>query len=117
MHSLADGLAKDAFENHFSSRRGIWQLEDYKGVLCLYNNNPYDKYPDLRDEELAEFRARMKERGLKELAFAAYPPDGEEDAGYTYARLISTGEDAEETSRWAYHTMMEILKKSYKRME
>src|SRR5262245_14898694 len=37
---VAKAFAKDANENHFSSRRGVWFLEN-AGVLCVYNNNPY----------------------------------------------------------------------------
>src|SRR4051794_5229050 len=37
---LADTLARDAHQNYFSSRRGVWFLER-EGVLCLYNNHPY----------------------------------------------------------------------------
>jgi transcriptional regulator with XRE-family HTH domain len=102
----ARNFAQDACENHFSSRRGVWIIEDL-GVLCLYNNNPYSQYPTLRDEELAEFRRRMKAEGIKELAYATYPPEGEEDAGYTYAMLIDAGEDR---MSWVSNTMVDVMR-------
>ena len=108
-YSLAYMCASDACENHFPSRRGIWFLEDL-GVLCLYNNNPYEKHPTLRDEETAEFRRRMKAEGIKELAYATYPPEGQEDAGYTYAMLIDVDE---EKMGWVRDTMLEILLASH----
>jgi transcriptional regulator with XRE-family HTH domain len=102
---LADALAWDAHENHFPSRRGVWFLKD-EGVLCIFNNNPYAKYPTLRDEELAEFRRRMRAERIKELAYATYPPKGQEDAGYTYAMLIEAGEDKRD---WVAETMTGIV--------
>src|SRR5262249_8078751 len=74
--SLAGILARDAHENYFSSRRGVWYLEDER-VLCLYNNNPYEQFPALRDQELAEFRRRMRTEGFEELAYATYPLEGQ----------------------------------------
>ncbi len=79
--------AGDAHENWFSSRRGTWHIEDLD-VVVLYNNNPYEKFPDLRDEELAEFRERLKAEGIEELGFATYPDDG-----YTYAQVLNAGRD------------------------
>jgi hypothetical protein len=102
--SLAFALARDAHENHMESHRGVWFIED-RGVLCLYNNHPYAGHPTLRDAEVAEFRQRMDELGIEELAFATYPPPGDEDAGYTFALLIDAGEEA---TCWVIKTMMEI---------
>jgi len=113
LQRLAKALAKDAHTNYFSSRRGVWFVED-SDVLCLYNNNPYADYPTLRDDELTEFRRRMKEEGLKELAYATYPPEGEEAAGYTYALLIDCGEDRRE---WVVGTMKQIVKTSFEKMD
>jgi hypothetical protein len=104
-HSLAYRCAFDACENHFPSRRGVWFLEDI-GVLCLYNNNPYASDPTQRDKETDELRRRMKEAGIKELACATYPPEGEEDAGYTYAMLIAA---EKEKADWVRETMEEIV--------
>jgi transcriptional regulator with XRE-family HTH domain len=109
---LALGLAEDAHDNHFSSRRGLWILGE-EGAICLYNNNPYENYPDRRSEELREFRSRMQDQKIKELAYATYPPEGEEDAGYTYALIIEGGEDI---CAWACDTMDAILARSYERM-
>lgn len=81
--------AAEAHENHFSSRRGVWHLEDVD-KLCVYNNNPYAQAPEKRDEETATFRAWLKSQGIKELAYATYPEDG-----YTYAMIIDCGEERE----------------------
>jgi transcriptional regulator with XRE-family HTH domain len=105
--TLADDLAKDAHENYFPSRRGVWFLPS-EGALCLYNNNPY-KDPMQRNEELAEFRDRMRAEGVKELAYATYPPEGREGAGYTYAMLIDAGK---ERMNWVADTMMRIVQRA-----
>lgn len=109
---LAQKFAMDANENHFSSRRGIWFIED-KGVLCIYNNNPYEGFPDQRDKEVAAFRERLKEAGIKELAYATYPFDGDEYPGYTYAQIIDAGEDRMD---WVRVTLLELLQQSLRQM-
>ncbi len=81
--------AHDAHENWFWSRRGSWYFEDLD-VVVLYNNNPYDGQPTLRDEELAEFRERLRAAGIKELAYATYPENG-----YSYAMVVDAGRDRE----------------------
>jgi len=112
-HELAFAFAKDAHEDHFPSRRGVWHIEDL-GVLCLYNNNPYANYPALRDEETAAFRKRMRAAGIKVLAYATYPPEGEESAGYTYAMLLDAGQDKQS---FVADTMADIVKWSHERMK
>jgi transcriptional regulator with XRE-family HTH domain len=110
---LAYKCALDACENHFPSRRGIWFFEDVE-VLCLYNNNPWEDHPELRANETREFRRRMKEEGIKELAYETYPPEGQEDAGYTYAMIIDAGKEKED---WVAETMNAIVAKSYRKLE
>ena len=109
--AFASLTAKDASENHFPSRRGVWYFDDLD-VLVLYNNNPYEKFPTLRDEETAEFRRRLAAEGIKELAYATYPVGGESD-GYTYAMVIDASQDRQ---NWVADTMFEILGESIKRM-
>jgi transcriptional regulator with XRE-family HTH domain len=109
--AFAHGAAKDAHENHFPSRRGVWHFEDLD-VLVLYNNNPYAKFPTIRDEETAEFRRRLAAEGIKELAYSTYPVGGESD-GYTYAMVIDASQDRQ---NWVADTMFEILGESNKRM-
>jgi hypothetical protein len=70
------------------------------GIMCVYNNNPYA----LRDEETAEFRKQLKMAGIKEVAYATYPPMGQESAGYTYAMLLLTDD------RDQYFTIWDILR-------
>ena len=92
--TLALELARDAYLNHFPSRRGVWELVD-DGALCLYNNNPYADVPEGREWELAAFRRWLRAEGIGELAYSTYPPPGEESAGYTYAMLLdASGEEA-----------------------
>jgi hypothetical protein len=79
--------AGDAHENHFPSRRGTWYITDLD-VVVLYSNNPYVAGPTLRDEELAEFRERLRADGINELAYATYPDDG-----YTYAMVLDARRD------------------------
>jgi transcriptional regulator with XRE-family HTH domain len=105
---FAEGCAKDACENHFPSRRGVWYIQDLN-VLVIYNNNPYDRNPGLRDGEVAEFRRRLLAEGLKELAYATYPPPGAEDEGYTFAMVIDAGRDREE---WVVDTWKDVLCRS-----
>jgi hypothetical protein len=66
-------------------------LEDVD-KLCLYNNHPYARYPERRDEETAAFRRWLKANGIKELAYATYPETGV-DAGATYAMIVDAGKD------------------------
>ena len=108
---FALGCACDAHENHFPSRSGIWFFED-QGVLCVFNNNPYAKYPTLRDEEVAQFRQKLRAEGIKELAYATYPGEGDEQPGYTYALLIDAGEDKID---WVVETLDEIQDRAFRR--
>jgi hypothetical protein len=92
--SFAADCARDAHENHFPSRRGVWYFED-KDVLVFWKNNPYANRPTLRDEETAAFCAELAARGIEELAYATYPPEGDEGAGYTYALVVNASRDRE----------------------
>jgi transcriptional regulator with XRE-family HTH domain len=108
----AEKFARDAHENHFPSRRGVWYLQGLC-KLCVYNNNPYAQHPDRRDEETAAFRAWLRANGIKELAYATYPMTGE-SAGYTYAMILDAGAErqAEVVSE-----LQRILRESWARME
>jgi hypothetical protein len=93
---MAELCARYAGEEEFHSRRGCYPLEcndlevgwDDGTVLCLYDNNPYKAGREFRDRQLARFRQRLDQRGYKEVGFATDPPEGEEQAGYTFALLI-----------------------------
>jgi hypothetical protein len=107
----AMAMAMDAAENYFSSRRGVWKIENRK-YCFLYDNNPYTNYPDRRAEEWAEFRRHMEEAGIEELAFVEYPPPlpdqpPSDDDGYTWGMLIGT-EDIE----WIISTFGRVLQES-----
>ena len=62
-------------------------------VLVLYNNNPYARGPEFRERETADFRRRLAAEGITELAYATFPLEGDEAAGYTYAMLLDASED------------------------
>jgi hypothetical protein len=79
--------AGDAHENWFSKRRGTWYVKDL-GVVVVFSNSPYADGPAPREEELAEFRERLRAEGINELAYATYPDDG-----YTYALILDAGLD------------------------
>jgi hypothetical protein len=84
--AMAEVLAAEAHEDHFSSRRGLWTLgnEGGKLIACYYNNNPYsedaeplDSPSTRRGREVAAFRAWLREQAdVSELASASYPEDG-----------------------------------------
>ena len=109
---LAQVSARDACENNFSSRRGIYYYED-ADVLCVYNNNPYAENPSLRDIETKKFRGWLKQQGIKELAYATYPKTGD-DAGYTYAMLLDVHAERQEEVAEA---MEAIIMESWERSE
>lgn len=37
---MANKFAEDAHDNHFSERRGVWEIED-ADCLVIFNNNPF----------------------------------------------------------------------------
>jgi len=86
---FAQLCAADAYENHFSSRRGIWYFEDCDAIV-IYNNHPYGD-PALREKELTLLRQWLKKERIKELAFATYPEDG-----YSYTLVIDASRDREQ---------------------
>src|SRR5262245_27441964 len=90
---MAEVFARDAGENCFGSRRGVWELTDVPGVVVLYNNNPYAAGKWLREDETQRIRERLVALGCEVLAYAEYPPPGEEDAGYTYAMIVRGDDD------------------------
>jgi hypothetical protein len=90
---VAQSLAWDAGENHWSKWRGMWFLEDVDAI-CSFNNYPYAELPAKRTAQVAAFRKRIKAAGIKELAHASYPPAGEEGAGNTFVLITEgAGED------------------------
>src|SRR5690348_13181214 len=91
---FARSCARDAHENHFASRRGIWQFEDLP-VLVVYNNNPSVHDPLLGDRELAASRTRLSGEAIAALASATYPVGGLHD-GYRFAVGADAPADKEE---------------------
>lgn len=84
----AQALALAAHTDYFHLRRGVFGLPDL-GKVCLFNNNPYADDPGRRDRETGRLRSVLRKEGWKEEAYATYPGEGEDDAGYTYAMLLT----------------------------
>ena len=92
-NKVAENIAKEAYEEHFSSHRGIWFLEEI-GKLGIYNSHPYpEPFKHIRGWEIAEFQRWLREAGVKELGYATYPPADQDDPGYTYAMILDAGEE------------------------
>src|SRR5262245_5392962 len=104
---IARRVAKDAHLNCLHLRRGVLHLKDID-VLVMFNNNPYALHPTLRDEELAEFRKYLSEKGIHELGFATYPKNA-----YTYALVIDASQDREKEVN---DKMAEIVRRNMGRM-
>jgi len=81
---LAKKYAEIAHDEHFPERWGTFVDEDC-GFVVIFNNHPYAQYPDLRSQQLAQFREYLRAHGIKELGYATYPQDG-----YTYALIVET---------------------------
>lgn len=62
----ADHYAKDAFTNHFSSRRGVWHIQDLD-CLVVYNNNPFG-VTSIRPREMQMIQDGANELGIATLA-------------------------------------------------
>jgi hypothetical protein len=101
---LATRLARDAMENYFEIRRGVWELHEFE-VVALFNNNPYASDPFRRDQELLAIRGWLEERGFRELGFGLWPPTRLEDGtrseqpGYTYAMIVKELPEAYDISK------------------
>ena len=62
----ADHYAMDAFKNNFSSRRGVWHIEDID-CLLVYNNNPF-RIASIRPREMQMIQDGINELGITTLA-------------------------------------------------
>jgi hypothetical protein len=74
--------AKEAHDDLFAHRRGIWDCGD--GVSCLFDNDP-DAHGELEIETL---RTLLSEAGCTQVGVATYPAAGHEDGTYTLAVLV-----------------------------
>jgi hypothetical protein len=99
MRLLAEVCARFAHEESFDTPSGCFLLNCAKlgldcddGVLvCLYDNCPFKAGSEFRERQLCRFRQRLDQLGYRELGFAGYPPEGEEQAGYSFAMIIGDG--------------------------
>jgi transcriptional regulator with XRE-family HTH domain len=105
----ADHYAQDAHSNYFSSRRGVWYLDDLD-CLLIYNNNPWSVDESIRDREMKRIERRLKEIGIKTLA------RGTGGEGYTVSLLIDCSRDrldqvvhiGQEAAEWAYGEVVKL---------
>jgi hypothetical protein len=108
-HRLAQALARNAEENNFESHWGYVDLQDI-GKSCIFQNRGvYNS----REENLAEFRRRMEEKGIAELGFALYPEQGEQ-AGYTFAMILDCREDG---LNWAQEVWKEMFLRPFQKQK
>jgi hypothetical protein len=111
--------AEHAYKENFPSRRGIYPCivtENGEAVLCVYNNNPYEGYPTVRDEETEKFRRWLRESNIKELSYATFPDQGE-SVGYTYAMLLDIAEEDTERQMAVRRAMESFVRESFDYME
>jgi hypothetical protein len=92
---LAKADARDAHENEFPSRRGMWRYTDDPELVALYNSDLYPADPTARERERERIRARLNAEGIEELAYATYP-ESAGDAGYTYVMILRADERQQE---------------------
>jgi hypothetical protein len=57
-------------------------------VTVLYDHTLHTAGPEYRERQLCRFRERLRQAGYHELAYATYPPAGEDGAGSTFAMVI-----------------------------
>lgn len=92
-NELAAAVAKSGFEQHRDRADGCG-LAGYAGPLdgslIYFNNCPFSGC--IRDEQLAEFREQLQNRGIEELGFASFPESGPH-AGHTIGMVFDCGEE------------------------
>jgi hypothetical protein len=102
---IAAMAAKEAHEENFSSRRGLYVVE---GVgIIYYDNNPFDlpREEDPREHLISEFRDFLKKSNVKEKASAYWPPYGD-SKDYTFAMAIEAEEHMFELIRVAFQSII-----------
>jgi len=107
---MAANAAKEAHEENFSSRRGLYVVE---GVgIVYYDNNPFElpREEDPREELIEEFRAFLIRSNLKEKASAYWPVSGE-SKDYTFAMTIEVEEFMLESIRIAFQSLVTTFMK------
>lgn len=77
--------AKSAFEDEFSTRRGVWFYKDW-GVVVVFNNNPFND-PAIRKKELNALVKELKKLGIKTIARSQYG-DTLEDGKEKYTQTL-----------------------------
>jgi hypothetical protein len=80
--NIAMEYAKEAHDDLFAHRRGIWDCGE--GISCLFDNDPRAHSA----VEIDTLRMRLANAGCTEMACASYPPAGRDVETYTLALLV-----------------------------
>ena len=93
LDGLACRAAKSAFDDEFSSRRGVWFYDDLN-VVVIFNNNPFNDV-SIRRKELKLLVKELKKLGIKTLARGQYGDILENsEERYTQTLVLDCGEDS-----------------------
>jgi hypothetical protein len=92
--SFARGCARTAYEDYFSTRWGVWVIDERPGVIVVFSNHFYKNFPKRQGEEIDELKRRFSAAGIEVLGLATYPTSGPSD-GYSYAMVVRGREDQE----------------------
>ncbi len=122
----ANAYAKEANEQHFEIRQGVWYLGDTQGAF-IFNNNPYEADPFERQKQMERVARRLKKIGITVLAKGGY---GELIRGanepYTTGMLVDADEESmgeitricqEEMGKSNSHILQLATRKEVKRRE
>ena len=92
LEGLACRAAKNAFENEFSSRRGVWFFEDWD-LVVIFNNNPFTDR-SFRARELRMLVKELKTLGIRTIARGQFGDSLENSEElYTQTLVLDCGED------------------------
>jgi hypothetical protein len=107
---LAANAAKEAHEENFSSRRGVYVVQG--AGIVYYDNNPFNlpREKDLREELIAQFREFLRRSNLKEKSSAYWPVSGE-SKDYTFAMVIQAEEFMLNAIRVAFQSIVSSFMK------
>lgn len=90
--SLADHYAREAHQNHFEGRRGVWRID--ADFVIYYNNNPYSSFPEARERENELIEKTLRKEGIKTIAKGQFgAPIADSNELYTTALLLQASGD------------------------
>lgn len=86
---LAKAWAKAAYDHRFEEECGAMH-DAFFGCCVIFVKSPEGSRPSDRENEIGQIRGCLGERGMTELASAAYPASGRR-RGHVFAMLIDVG--------------------------